>query len=1249
MVDHCLLAGLCWLILSNIVNSADPLPVVRWDFGSEESTPLQSVGGVHRDIPGPRAPDYPDFDANNTAIRLDGQGAHLSFDDTGTSSPYDFTNGNSITVEAWVQVDELKSGENVYVIGKGRTGSEGFVADNQNWALRVREVNGKAGISFLFATPKLPDPPKSDSHWHRWTSVAGFTTGKGWHHIAVSYRFGDSKSLLAWIDGQPQSGSWDMGGATDQSPIVDDDAIWIGSAQKGAASNSFRGGLDSIAVYRQMLDDSSMKTRYRFAGTEIVDVPAPEMMPAFDALEPGKVLYTFHEGLPSHSRWLFVGESFPAETMRLQSETYLLDRLPQRYDTWGIRENWKAPVLVRIAADVQLPPGQHRFLMRVRGLSRLWVDGQVIARSLPLAGSPSGEEPMTPVPEPPRPGLRLPEHRQQEILAEATIAEATIGEATIGESGRCRVVLETIVGGKNFRTDPGEICVASQTVDGASFALLPNVVEGPNQILLTDSDVTAALARQELTFSLYDDQSRRVAAASQDAFWKSRHDASRDWAALNPAPPVPSGYSHPVDAFLETKIATALAESAKTPIDVAKLFNSGVFPILRDKCFRCHGEKKNGGLRLDAREAAVKAGDSGIPAIIPGDVAQGELLRRIRSADPEERMPPGDKALSDEQITQIESWIGNMAVWPAPPVTEADVASAGRLGDSEFLRRVYLDTIGLPPTEAETRAFLSDSSAGKRIQLIDRLLADERGADHWISYWQDVLAENPTMLNSSLNTTGPFRWFLYDSLRDNKPLDRMVSELIMLRGSPHEGGSAGFGIAADNDAPFAAKGQIVAHAFLGIELQCARCHDSPYHSTKQRDLYSLAAMFENKPVTVPKSSRVPLAFFEHKVRESLIQVTLKPDDVVEPTWPFSEVTGAVDDQTLTPLLQNPDDSRERLAALITSPKNTRFAQVIVNRVWRRFLGAGFVEPAHDWEGHAPSHPALLEWLAREFVIHDYDLKHVVRLILTSDVYQRAATGQNLNASPELRFFAAPDRRRLTAEQIVDSLHQAGGHKMNVEEFTFDPDGRRPSSNRLTLGIPRRAWMFASLANERDRPTLSLPRAQAVADLLEAFGWTGSRQNPRSDRETSPNVLQPGVMANSTASVLLTRASVGSGLADLAVSADSPQNLVDSVFLRYLNRYPTASEKSLLSSELEAGFHERVLALSEVPPPQESQPLEKVTWSNHLRPEGNLVALELEHRARTGTPADQRLRAEWREVYEDTIWSLINIREFVWMP
>lgn len=221
--------------------------------------------------------------------------------------------------------------------------------------------------------------------------------------------------------------------------------------------------------------------------------------------------------------------------------------------------------------------------------------------------------------------------------------------------------------------------------------------------------------------------------------------------------------------------------------------------------------------------------------------------------------------------------------------------------------------------------------------------------------------------------------------------------------------------------------------------------------------------------------------------------------------------------------------------------------------------------------------------------------------------------------------------------------------MDVEEFTFDPDARRPASNRLTLGVPHRAWMFASLANERDRPTLGLPKARAIADILEAFGWSGSRQSPRTDRETSSNVLQPGVLANSTASVLLTRATKDSGLALLAIEAKSPEELVDSLFLRYLSRYPSASERTALATALAPGFESRLLATPAEPVTSQPEPLPKVTWSNHLRSEANLVALEMEIRARNGQPADPRLSSEWREVYEDTVWSIINIREFVWMP
>ena len=1233
---------------SSAAFAADLAPVTRWNFGAEETTPLKAHGGVHRDIPGPRPPTYPDFEPTNTAIRLDGAGAHLSYEDPGAASPFDFTNGDPLTLEAWVQVDELRTGENVYVIGKGRTGDAGYTADNQNWALRVRETHGKGGVSFLFATPVSSGKAAADEHWHRWTTSEGFKAGKGWHHVAVTYRFGDPTSIRGWIDGKQQPGAWDMGGPTEAAPIVDNDAIWIGSSRGGAAANSFRGSLDAVAIHRQILDDATLKARFRREGAEPADKPAPEVMPVVENLPRGQVLVVLQEGLPVHTRWLNEGESLPVETLRATAEGFLLDRLPQRYDSWGIRADWAAPVLMRVAADVPMAPGKQRFVMRVRGLSRLWIHGQVVARAEPMPASPNGEEPMLPVAQPPLPGLRSAEHHQQEVFA-----DVDIDPSWLSPEGACRVVLETVVGGKALRTDPGETCVAQLSPDGTTYAVLragrPESTSAMAAVALTDHAVLAALARQDAAWQLQDDLVRRSAAASQDAFWSRRHAYARSWAEQHPAPVVPLAGLHPIDAFLQAKVDHALQESSKTPAEVSREFHTKILPLLRDECFRCHGEKSKAGLLLNSRAGALKGGDSELPAVMPGKPADSELIRRIRATDAEERMPPGNKPLTAEQIGVLETWVSNGAVWPAPHVAATDLAAPPVVDDASFLRRVFLDIVGIPPTELDLRTFLDEASTEKRSRIIDRLLTDERWADHWVSYWQDVLAENPTLLNASLNTTGPFRWFLYETLRDNKAFDRFVTELILQRGSKHEGGSAGFGIAADNDAPFAAKGQIIASAFLGIELQCARCHDSPYHSTKQADLYALAAMLERKPLTVPKSSRVPKAFFEQKARESLIRVTLNPEQQIAPTWPFAELTGSLDDGTLATLLQQSDDTRERFAALVTSPHNERFAQVLVNRVWRRLMGAGLVEPPQDWEGHVASHPELLQWLAHEFLTHDYDLKHLTRLILTSQTYQRAAIGRNRETEPALRFFVAPDRRRLTAEQVVDSLFAATGRAMDVEEITFDPDARRPASNRLTLGVPRRAWMFASLANERDRPSLSLPRARAVADLLEAFGWSGSRQNPRTDRESAAHVLQPGVLANSVASVSLTRIVQGSGLADLAVSSRSPDEIVDSLFVRFLSRRPTDGERGPLVQALAVGFSERLVPETEIAPAPPLEVLPRVTWSNHLRPESSTIALELERRARLGPPADPRLRTEWREVLEDVIWSLVNLREFVWVP
>jgi hypothetical protein len=1213
-------------------------PAGRWDFGEEEFSRLTPVGEVQRDVPGPRPPEFPDFERTNTAARLEGGGARFELPDPGAGSPFDFTNGDAITLEAWVNVDAARAGENLYVIGKGRTGAAGFAADNQNWALRLRRVGGQYAVNFLFATPRRKDAGKPDAHWHRWTTKAGFDAATGWHHVAVTYRFGDPASIRGWLDGRALPGAWDMGGATTEAPVVDDDAVWIGSSMNGSAGASFRGSLDAVAVHREILADAELKARFRRTGGAVVAKAAPAVMPDLGALPSGRLLATFHEGMPTHDRWLNAGEKVPAETLRWSGTEFLLPRLPLRYEDWGIRAGWKPPVLVRLAADVDLPAGTQRFVFRARGLSRLWVDGKLVATAVAQKSDSGGHDPITPIATPPAPGLRPVPFAIQEVFGEATL-----------RGGPVRVVVENISGGRRYRAEPGELTVAVRTADGRSYAVLQAAGAPAEPMPLSDAAVGAGLARIEASLAALDDRNRRAAGQSQDAFWNARHEAARAWVARNPAPAVPSGASHPVDAFILEKITRAKAEAARTPESAARAFHAEVMPILREECFRCHGDKQKGGLRLDTLAAALAGGDSKLPAVVPGQAARSELIARLRHHESEERMPPKGDPLPPARIAVLESWINAGAAWPAPPLAPGSVDLAPVVDDATFLRRIHLDTVGLPPTEREARAFLADSAPDKRERLIDRLLADERWADHWVSYWQDVLAENPSMLKPSLNNTGPFRWYLHEALRDGKAMDRLVTELILLRGSEREGGAAGFGLAADNDAPFAAKGHVVATAFLGIELQCARCHDSPYHSTTQRDLYSLAALFERKTVSVPVSSTVPAAFFERKARESLIKVTLQPKEPVAPAWPFARQTGVADDASLAALMRDPRDPRERLATLVTAPANTRFAQVIVNRVWKRLMGAGFVEPAHDWEGHAPSHPELLAWLAREFVAHGYDLRHVARLIFTSQAYQRPATGRNLGADPGQRFFAAPEARRLTAEQVVDSLFAFSGQPIDVEEITLDAEARRGADSFVSLGSPKRAWMFASLSNERDRPSLNLPRAQMVVDVLEAFGWTGSRQNPRTDREAEANVLQPGALANSIVSVWVTRAAHRSELADLAVRAASPEALVESLFLRGYSRRPTPAESAPLVRALTPGFASRVLPAAEVVQPVAPPPLPAVSWANHLVSEANTIKLEQEQRARRGPPPDPRLRPAWREAFEDVAWSLVNHREFVWCP
>ncbi len=190
---------------------------------------------------------------------LDGQGARVRIADSSGQANLDFTLGDAITIEAWIKVDKLAGGANVYVVGKGRT-YEAKQIENQNYALRLTGAGGEARPSFLFATQGEDD---KEATYHRWTADRGFAPDGTWHHIAVSYRFGTPESIAGYVDGEKVKGKWDMGGATKAAPIVDDDAVWIGSSRGGDKGNSLTGAVDDLIIHRDIVPAKELQERRR--------------------------------------------------------------------------------------------------------------------------------------------------------------------------------------------------------------------------------------------------------------------------------------------------------------------------------------------------------------------------------------------------------------------------------------------------------------------------------------------------------------------------------------------------------------------------------------------------------------------------------------------------------------------------------------------------------------------------------------------------------------------------------------------------------------------------------------------------------------------------------------------------------------------------------------------------------------------------------------------------------------------------
>ncbi len=409
------------------------------------------------------------------------------------------------------------------------------------------------------------------------------------------------------------------------------------------------------------------------------------------------------------------------------------------------------------------------------------------------------------------------------------------------------------------------------------------------------------------------------------------------------------------------------------------------------------------------------------------------LRRSMRLAYvPKPNAPPQADATYTNPIDQFI-----LAKWP-------DAKQRPHLcGDAEFLRRAYLDVIGVIPTIDEAKAFLVDTAPNKREKLIDALLA--RNADYaanWTPFWEEAIASTDTGVVGGIVRHGDYQKWIYQSFVTNKPYDVMVAELIdpampgFRKTKPEKQNGdvylfPSYVLNATHDETIQTAAN-TAQVFLGTSMKCASCHNH----------------FLNREW--PQTRFLAFASLFAKSNLEVIRCEAHTGKYVEAKFPFDLPDVPKD----VPVDVN--SRLHRLAQIITDPADERFSKTIVNRLWKRYLGLGLFEPVDDYRiDRQPSHPELLNWLAYDFMQNGYDLKHTIRLILTSRTYQlqydpKLEDHFDVAKPADPRYFRSPSLRRLTAEQLLDSIRLASTQELDPNERLY----RKRESTDLTRALGR---------------------------------------------------------------------------------------------------------------------------------------------------------------------------------------------------
>ncbi|AWW00911.1 PSD1 and planctomycete cytochrome C domain-containing protein [Arcticibacterium luteifluviistationis] len=586
-----------------------------------------------------------------------------------------------------------------------------------------------------------------------------------------------------------------------------------------------------------------------------------------------------------------------------------------------------------------------------------------------------------------------------------------------------------------------------------------------------------------------------------------------------------------------------------------KLTNE-VRAIFAHNCYKCHGSaKQKGELRLDEKAFVFEGGESG-KVIIPGNAKKSDLYQRITlPKGHDDVMPSKGKTLTGKEIALIELWINKGAIWPdgalqssifrvaelaprnpALPVksenlsnpidlwvneyfTKNEIPWAQPVDDRTYLRRIYLDIIGLIPSNVDLTSFMADTRPNKREIWVQKLLeSNDSYAQHWLTFWNDALRNDYT--GTGYITGGRYNLtdWLYKSLRQNKPYNAFVKELL----NPDDA-SKGFiagiqwrGTVNASQRTEMQAAQNVGQVLLGLNLKCASCHDSFVSDWKLEDAYAFANIFSEKPLEMNRCE-IPMGKFA-------------PTRLL---WPsLGEIDGTA----------NRAEKLKQLSEKMVQPANGRLYRTIVNRVWKQMLGRGVVEPVDEMDNE-PWSQDLLDWLAVDFVNKGYDVKKLIYLISTSKVYQMPSQSfENSGLLVDDAYkFKGTTRKRMTAEQFSDAVSQLFAPVFKVDQVKYEPF-------ELVAYLPAEKKARASLVQNNP--------------FLTALGRP-NREVVSTSRDSQGNLLQALEMTNGE----LLNQTLKEGAKNWKERYPDSNTLISEMFNQALARNPSQKELAIAKESL----------------------------------------------------------------------------------